>query len=252
MNPKDLFPVPHLKQARNVLVIFPHPDDAELTAGGTIALLTADGATVTYAAVTDGSMGTFDPLMSREQVSAVRRSEQEEAAAVLGVAHVEWLGFRDGLLPEIEAVRRAIVRVIRKVRPDFVITLDPWLPYEAHPDHRKASMAAVEAVLYAPFPLAYPEDLRDGLVAWQVGGIALALSVRPNTVIGIESTWEAKLKACLCHKSQFPKDIWNSMYLPYLQAKCMEWGHEIGAKVAETFKVMHPYHLHVMVDAWKV
>ena len=252
MNPKDFIPVPHLRQARNVLVIVPHPDDAELAAGGTVALLTADGAQVTYVIATDGDMGTFDPLASREQVASIRRKEQEDAAKVLGVREVFWLGFPDGFLPDIEEVRGAMVRAIREVKPDFIITLDPWLPYEGHPDHRKASLAAVEAAMYAPFPLAYPEDFQEGLTPWQVSGIALALSVRPNTVIGIDAVWDKKIEACLRHKSQFPKEIWDSMYFPYIQAMSAEWGREVGARAAETFKVMHPYHLHTIVDAWKV
>jgi LmbE family N-acetylglucosaminyl deacetylase len=252
MNPKDVIPVPHLRQAKNVLVIFPHPDDAELTAGGTVALLADEGATVTYAVVTDGGMGTFDPSVSSEQIATVRRKEQGDAASILGVSSVEWLGFKDGFLPDVETLREPMVHLIRKVKPDFVITLDPWLPYEAHPDHRKAAMAAIEASIYAAFPLAYPQHLKEGLAPWGVSGIAMALSVRPNTIINIEPTWDRKIAACLAHKSQFPIELWNTMYMPYIQAKSMEWGHEVGARVAETFKVMHPYHLHVMVDAWKV
>lgn len=252
MNAKDLIPVPCLRQAKNVLAIFPHPDDAELFAGGTIALLTGNGSTVTYAVATDGSMGTFDPSASREQVAATRRREQEEAASLLGVRHVEWLGFSDGFLPDIETLRESMVRAIRKFRPDFIVTLDPWLPYEAHPDHRNTSLAAVEATVYAPFPLAYPEHLQEGLLPWPVSGIALALSTRPNTFIDIGTTWDAKIEACLRHESQFPKDVWDTLFMPYIQAKSTEWGQNVGARVAESFKVMHPYHLHVMVDAWNV
>jgi len=252
MNPRDVIPVPHLRQAKNILCIVPHPDDAELAAGGTVAVLTSEGATATYAIVTDGGMGTFDPAVTGEQIAAVRRKEQEQAASHLGVTKVEWLGFCDGFLPEIETLREPMVKLIRKVKPDFVLTVDPWLPYEAHPDHRKTGMAAVEAAIFAGFPLAYPQHMQQGLLPWGVSGIAMAFSVRPNTVINIEPTWDRKIAACLLHKSQFPPDVWNTMYLPYIQAKSLEWGREIGAKVAETFKVMHPYHLHVMVDAWKV
>ncbi len=252
MNPRDLIPVPDLRQAKNLLCIFPHPDDAELAAGGTVALLTGEGAVVTYAPVTDGSLGAFDPGVTREQVAAVRRQEQKEAASSLGVARVAWLGFEDGFLPEVEAMREPMVKLIRSVRPDFLLTLDPWLPYEAHPDHRKSALAAVEAISYAALPLAYPEHLQEGLAPWGVTGVALAASAKPNTFINVESTWDKKIAACLMHKSQFPTDVWNAMYLPYIQAKSVEWGREAGARVAESFKVMHPYHLHMMVDAWKV
>ena len=89
----DLIPIPNLLDAKNVLVIFPHPDDAELTAGGTVALLTEKGARVTYCCATDGSMGAFEPTVTREQVAAIRKQEQSEAARILGVEDVVWLEF---------------------------------------------------------------------------------------------------------------------------------------------------------------
>lgn len=227
-----LLSIPRLQEARNVLVIFPHPDDAELVAGGTIGLLAEQGATVTYAAVTDGNMGTFDPSMARKEIGSVRRKEQEAAAEILGIREVIWLGFNDGFIPGIETVRQSMVRIIRRVKPDFVITLDPWLPYEGHPDHRKPGLAAVEACMYASFPLAYPEHRSDGLTQWGITGIALGLSPKPNTYIGIDSTWDKKIQACLCHKSQFPEPLWNALYLPYIQAKCIEWGTPGGSENA--------------------
>ncbi|HHY75811.1 MAG TPA: PIG-L family deacetylase [Firmicutes bacterium] len=252
MDLKDLIPIPDLLEAKDVLVIFPHPDDAELTAGGTVALLTAKGARVSYCSATDGSMGCFDPAMTREKVAAIRREEQVKAAETLGVKDIHWLGFTDGFLPDIETVRRKIVAVIRKVKPDFIITLDPWLTYEAHPDHRKTAMAAVEAAMYAPFPLAYPEDIREGQEPHAVSGIAFAVSSHPNTVVDITETWERKIAACLCHKSQFPEHVWNSVYAPVLMAKSREIGQRIGAAFGEDFKVMTMSHLHIFADAWRV
>jgi LmbE family N-acetylglucosaminyl deacetylase len=244
----DLIPIPNLLDAKNVLVIFPHPDDAELTAGGTVALLTEKGARVTYCCATDGSMGAFEPTVTREQVAAIRKQEQSEAARILGVEDVVWLGFPDGFMPGIEEVREKMVGVIRRVKPDFLVTLDPWLTYEAHPDHRKTSMAAVEAALYAQFPLAYPEHRSPH----SVPGIALALSQHPNKAVNIEGVWERKMAACLAHKSQFPEPIWSSVYLPYIKAKSTEAGRSIGASVAEDFKVVTPAHLHVMTDTWRM
>lgn len=252
MDLKDLIPIPRLHEAKNVLVMFPHPDDAELTAGGTVALLSDGGAEVTYCSATDGSMGAHDPSMTREDVAAIRRQEQTEAASVLAVKDIEWLDFPDGFLPDIEILRQKMVTVIRKVRPDFLITLDPWLPYEAHPDHRKASLAAVEAAIYAAFPLAYPDDMKQGLLPHSVPGIAFVLSAHPNTAIDITGIWDRKMKACLCHKSQFPEPLWSAVVAPYITAKSMEAGRRIGATYAEDFKVVTPIHLHAMVDTWRM
>ena len=151
--------------------------------------------------VTDGAKGGLEPGFSEAQVAAIRRAEQEQAGKVLGVADIIWLGFQDTEVPKPETVREPLISLIREVQPDFVISLDPWLPYEAHPDHRRASMAAVEACLFAGLPMIQPEDMEHGLVPWQVTGIALALSLKPNTFIGIDATWEKKLEAIKCHRS---------------------------------------------------
>ncbi len=243
-------PVPEINEARNVLVVSPHPDDAELTAGGTIALLAEQGARIIYAMVTDGSRGGLSPNVSEAQVAATRRAEQLEAGEILGVANIMWLGFQDTQVPEPETVREPLISLIRKIQPDFVISLDPWLPYEAHPDHRRASMAAVEACLLAALPMVQPEDMALGLAPWQVTGIALALSVNPNTFIDIDSTWEKKVQALKCHKSQFPGHIWD-MFYPLILAKSQEYGRQANARTAEAFKVFTTTHLHIMVDTWK-
>lgn len=250
MNNTVSLPIPDLLSAKNVLVIFPHPDDADLMAGGTVAALSRRGARITYAPVTDGNMGSFDPAATREMISRIRRAEQESAARVLGVSQIEWLGFEDGAVPEPDDLRPHLVALIRRVRPDFVITLDPWLLYEAHPDHRRTAMAAVEACLFAPFPLAYPDDLHAGNLPWQVTGIALGFSAHPNTYVGIDQTWELKLEAIRCHQSQFPDQIWQAFF-PLIEAKSIEYGHMAGSKYGEAFKVLTPTHLHVMVDTWK-
>jgi len=251
MQMKELLPTPELGEAKNVLVVFPHPDDAEIMAGGTVALLVQKGATVTYAPITDGEMGSFDPRATRNEIRDVRRKEQEEAAKTLGVQNIEWLGFQDGAVPEPEVVRKRVVSLIRAVKPDIVITLDPWMPYEAHPDHRRTAMGTVEACLYAPFPLAYPEDMEKGFMPWQVKGVAMALSTHPNTVVNIDSVWEKKVEALQCHKSQFPGEVWQLFYTA-LSIKSQEYGKEIGASFGEAFKVLSTTHLHVMVDAWRM
>lgn len=160
--------------------------------------------------VTDGAKGGLEPGVSEAQVAAIRRTEQKQAGNILGVADIVWLGFQDTEVPQPEVVRESLISLIREIRPDFVISLDPWLPYEAHPDHRRASMGVVEACLFAGLPMIQPEDLEHGLAPWQVTGIALALSPSPNTFIGIDSTWDKKIEALKCHKSQFPSQIWDT------------------------------------------
>ena len=246
---KDFIPIPDLMNAQKVLVLVPHPDDAELVAGGTIAMLTTKGVHVEYVIASDGSRGGFDPTISEAEMAAVRRKEQAQAARILGVEHITWLGFQDTEAPAPNIVRKPIISLLRKIQPDFVITIDPWLPYEGHPDHRQTSMAAVEACLFSSLPMVQMEDLANGLTPWQVTGIALALSPKPNTFINVEDTWEKKIQSLKCHESQFPQEIWDTFY-PIICLKSQEYGKAIGAEKAEAFKVLTAAHLHVMPDTW--
>ncbi|HOV65870.1 MAG TPA: PIG-L family deacetylase [Bacillota bacterium] len=246
---KHLIPIPDLLEAKNVLTIVPHPDDAELIAAGTISILTSLGAHVEYVLASDGSRGGYDPSISEENLAATRRQEQTRAARIIGVNDITWLGFKDTQVPHPEVVRGPLISIIREKKPDFILTTDPWLPYESHPDHRRTSMAAVEACLFSSIPMVQPEDLAKGLGPWQVQGIAMALSPRPNTFINIEASWEKKVEALKCHESQFPPKVWEVFYT-VIAAKCKEYGASIGAQWAEAFKVVTPTHLHVMPDTW--
>lgn len=251
MQLKDFIPIPNLMDARSVLVVFPHPDDAEIAAGGAVALLADKGAQVTYAVMTTGDLGTYDPRISRGELSQIRRREQDKAAKLLGVKELIFLGFEDGNVPGPETLRRHIVSLIRKVKPDMVITLDPWMPYESHPDHRNTALAAVESCLYATFPHAYPEDMEKGLSPWQVNGVAMALSPYPNTFIGIDTVWERKIQALKCHESQFPEPTWQ-FFENVLRVKSSEYGSKVGANFGEAFKVLSLTHLHVVPDCWQM
>ncbi len=110
-------------------------------------------------------------------------------------------------------------------------------------------MAAVEACLFSSLPMVQMEDLANGLTPWQVTGIALALSPKPNTFINVEDTWEKKIQSLKCHESQFPQEIWDTFY-PIICLKSQEYGKAIGAEKAEAFKVLTAAHLHVMPDTW--
>ncbi|MHB1089831.1 MAG: PIG-L deacetylase family protein, partial [Ilumatobacteraceae bacterium] len=79
-----------------ILVVTAHPDDVDFGAGGSVATWTRDGDEVVYCLVTDGQAGGFDNSISRDDMTAIRRREQTEAAAILGVTELHFLGFPDG------------------------------------------------------------------------------------------------------------------------------------------------------------
>ena len=196
-----------------VLVIVAHPDDVEFWLGGTIAIWADAGIAVTYCVVTDGSAGGFDPEIPREAIPGIRRAEQRAAAAVLGVRDVRFLGLGEGGLgPESGELHAALVRVIREVRPQRVVTWSPewnWQRFRScHPDHL-ATGAAVLTAIYpdAGNPFALVRLRRDeGLEPWTVGEVWLINSPERevNHYVDITATFDRKVTAVRAYASQVP------------------------------------------------
>lgn len=206
------------------LVVGAHPDDAELFAGGTVAAWCAAGAHVEFCVLTDGRLGSQDPSADPDVVAAVRASECEAAAAVLGVAAVRAGGFPDGgLRAHRDAATMFVARAIREVRPDIVIGHDPWRLYEMHPDHRAAGWATCDGLIAArehhglaapalPAPLA-PAAHRADL--WLMG------TSNPDLFIPVEM--ETKLRALSAHASQFA-------HVGDWRARVETWNRAIGGE----------------------
>lgn len=227
---------------RRALAIFPHPDDPEFAAGGTVARWTAEGIAVVYCILTDGSKGSDDLTISSEELVATRQREQREAAALLGVQTVEFLGYEDGGLEPTLALRREVVRAIRRHRPDRVVCFDPtarWHgeSYINHPDH----IASGEAVLAALYPAArnartFPELLAEGLQPHTVRELWMAAPRQPNRWVDISATIERKIAATLAHRSQIRNP-------DELAGMLREWGRSSGApqsmEFAEAFTVLN-------------
>jgi LmbE family N-acetylglucosaminyl deacetylase len=192
----------------SALVVVAHPDDIEFGCAGTVARWADEGAEVTYALLTNGAAGSSDPRMTRERLTGLREAEQRAAAKVLGVERVEFLGYEDGLLQPTLEVRREIVRLIRRVRPEVVVTTDPTTRYFSdayinHPDHRAAGEATLDAVIPgSDTRLAYPELLDEGLEPVKLTGVWLTMNDKPNLVVDIGDYIERKLESLRCHASQ--------------------------------------------------
>lgn len=194
-----------------MLVVVAHPDDAEFWAGGTIAAWTDAGAEVTYCVLTDGDAGGFDPGVPRDAIPGIRRAEQRDAAAVLGVHEVRFLGLGEGSVREWgHCLHEELVRVIRRVRPHRVLTWSPewnWQRFRScHPAHL-ATGAAVLAAVYPdasnPFALAHLKDGED-LQAWTVREAWLINSPERevNHYVDITGTFGRKVAAVRAHASQ--------------------------------------------------
>ncbi len=250
MSPQDFLPIPELEVCKRLLCIQPHPDDNEVGAGATIAKLASLGCEITYLTVTDGSKGTYDPNQTGEELANIRLQEATEAAALLGVTHHRFLGFEDGGYASEKELCNRIISVIREVKPEIIMTVDPFLLYEGHPDHRRVGMAAAEACLFSNMV-----SYRTGRVGqdepWSVSGIAFHTTAHPNTIINVDATWELKNKAILTHKSQFEPESFQFLQR-YFDYKAQEYAKGKGFERGEAFKVLTPTHLHMSVDTMYV
>jgi LmbE family N-acetylglucosaminyl deacetylase len=192
--------------AGTALVVVAHPDDVEFNMGGTVALWIEQGWRVVYAIVTDGDKGSADPAITSRQLAAIRDAEQREAAAFLGAAGVEFLGYEDGALEPTLAVRRDIARQIRRHRPQRLLVTDPaelYMPrYIQHPDHIAAAQAALAATYAARDRLTMPELLAEGLEPHGVAEVWIHSGRSPDTFVDITPVMERKRQALRLHRSQ--------------------------------------------------
>lgn len=190
------------------LVVTAHPDDVDFGAAGTVATWVAQGTEVTYCIVTDGDAGGFDPDVPRSEIPRIRRAEQVEAARVLGVEDVRFLGYKDGELEVSQGLRRDISRVIRQVRPERMLIQSPernWARIPAsHPDHMAAGEAAIFAIYPdARNPFAHPALLADeGLDAWTVHDVWVMGAPETNHFVDVTDRADLKFAALRAHESQ--------------------------------------------------
>lgn len=191
-----------------VLVVTAHPDDVDFGAAGTVATWTDAGIEVTYCVITDGDAGGFDPTVPRSEIPGIRRREQIEAAAAVGVTDVRFLGYRDGELTVSHGLRRDISRVIRQVRPQRMLIQTPernWARIPAsHPDHMAAGEAAIQAIYPdARNPFAHTSLLQDeGLEAWAVPEVWVMAHPTLTHYVDITGTFPRKVAALKAHESQ--------------------------------------------------
>lgn len=227
-----------------VLCVLAHPDDVDFGSAGTVAGWTSAGTEVVYCIVTDGDAGGFDET-PREQMPALRRAEQQAAAAAVGVHDVRFLGHPDGRLELTLDLRRDIARVIRQVRPQRVLTSSPERFWDrigaSHPDHMTVGEATLRAVYPdARNPFAFPELLADeGLEAWTVSEVWLGASPRADHAVDVTDHVDRKFAALRSHVTQVS-------HVPDLEGFVTAWMSQVAARfqlpegrLAEAFHVVH-------------
>jgi len=186
-----------------VMVVTPHPDDAEFGVAGTVARWTGEGKDIIYVVCTNGDKGTSDTNMKPDELARIREQEQLAAAKLLGVREVIFLRYPDQALEDTPEFRKEIVRLIRMYRPETVVTAAPYRRYIWHRDHRIASRVTLDAVFpYARDFLAYPDLLEQGLQPHKVKEVLLWGAEDPNYRSNITDTFDIKIAALRCHRSQ--------------------------------------------------
>ena len=147
--------------------IFAHPDDETYATGGTIARYSSEGVRCSLYCATDGDAGKSSgiPVSSRAELGALRRAELRTACDILGIGTLTCGGHPDGGLHDVkpDVVMGEIVALLRRERPDVVMTFGPEGAPTQHRDHRAISRLATAAFLLAGTGTAFPEQLVSGL-----------------------------------------------------------------------------------------
>jgi LmbE family N-acetylglucosaminyl deacetylase len=226
---------------RRILCISAHPDDNEFTIGGTVARWAREGRDVGFCLVTTGGAGVNEHTPSSEGLIPIRERETRAAARILGVKEVVLLDYTDGTLEPTLGLRRDLTRVIRRARPDIVVTSDPTVRYYGHeymnhPDHRAAASAALDAVFPSSETSAiFPELLAEGLPPHKVKQVFISGSLEPDVFVDISRTLRLKCRALKAHRSQVGKGEWVDQLLT---AWAVRDGKKAGLRHAEAFKRM--------------
>jgi LmbE family N-acetylglucosaminyl deacetylase len=233
-----------LTDVERVLVVSAHPDDVDFGAAGTVARWVDEGLEVAYLVVTRGDAGGFDDT-PRERMPLLREAEQRAAAKAVGVTQVEFLdGYADGTLTPSLELRRDITRVVRRFRPDRILTCSPLRRWErfagpGHPDHLAVG-EAVTCVIYpdARNPFAHPELLRDeGLEPWVVREVWFHGGPNPDHAVDVTTTFARKLAALSAHVTQTSHEDIETRVRSWLSANAEAAGLPEGS-LAESFTVL--------------
>lgn len=234
----------NLSRPSVALAIGAHPDDVEFGCGGTLAKWAAAGTEVHHLVLTDGSKGTWNVDADTAALVLQRQGEQRDAAAALGATGtVEFLGRVDGELTHDAEAVEAVAARIRAVRPDVVLSHDPWKRYRLHPDHRNCGFIVTDAIVAARDPhflrhLGSSHHRPDALLLWEAD--------EPNHLEEIGDVLGTKIEALERHVSQFEstmKAVDPGSLVAFrerMRARATELGAPHATGPAEVFRIISP------------
>jgi len=189
-----------------LLIVGAHPDDADYAAGGLAALYRAAGHVVKLVSLTNGDVGHH--MKTGRGLAERRRQEAAAAGAVIGASY-DLLNNHDGeLMPTLEN-RRHVIRLLRTVRPDLVLT---HRPNDYHPDHRYCSMLVQDAAYMVTVPGVAPDTphlASNPVIAYLPDDFQKPYPFTPTVVIDVGKVIDRIVDMLHCHTSQFYE------WLPY-------------------------------------
>jgi LmbE family N-acetylglucosaminyl deacetylase len=218
------------------LAIYAHPDDPDVSCGGTLAAWAKGGCEVRVLLCTDGAKGTPDPSVDAAALARQRARESASAGEVIGIAGLESLGYPDGGLVDDSEFQSALVAAVRRFRPEVVLCPDPTAiffgqEYFNHRDHRVTGLAVLDAVAPAA---ALPHYFPEAGPAHQVSTVLMSGTLEPDVWVDISATVGVKGEAVGCHRSQFPDGVEWATTAVRLGAE--DAGREAGVDYAEGFR----------------
>lgn len=224
----------------SALAVYGHPDDPEISAGGTLARWAAAGADVWVVVCTKGEKGSSDPAQDPEELARIRVEETDKSAQLLGLAGHYHLGYPDGELEDGRRLRNSLVELVRSLRPEVIVCPDPTAVffgdrYYNHSDHRVTGWATLDAVAPAAGnPHYFPDQLREGLAIHQVSAVYLSGTLEANCWVDITDVIDTKIDALFCHASQLVET--GEWFREFLRERAEEAGRQIGVRYAEGFR----------------
>ena len=222
----------------SALAVYAHPDDPEVSCGGTLARWARGGAEVHVVVCAQGDKGSTDPAVDPAELAARRGAEMQAAAEVLGLAGQHLLGLPDGEVENTLELRARLVELIRSIGPRVVVCPDPTAVffgsrYFNHRDHREVGWCTLDAVSPGA---SSPHYFPDRGPAHQVEAVYMSGSLAPDVWVDISGSIDVKAEALLCHRSQLGQE---GEWLPQVVRQRAEQGGRVaGVAYAEGFRLL--------------
>jgi len=217
---------------KSVLAVGAHPDDIEILCGGTLAKYAKQGAKVSMAVATDGAAGHM--VIPPKELAEIRHSEAENSAKVIG-ADFYWLGYGDEMIFEDLKTRMVFVELIRKAKPDLIITHNPG---DYHPDHKAVSRLVFDASFTSGLKNIETESpYHPGVQPLVYLDSVNGANFIPTEFVDVSETFEVKRQMLQCFESQVKwlRDHDNVDFLYMVEVATRARGYQCGVEFAEAF-----------------